>query len=72
MNGGKTILSGLVVLLVFCWLLTMQGAFRPLLDLVVGGIGLVALAVGVVFIVIGITDLKSQKAEAAADASAKE
>ncbi len=72
MNGGKTILIGLVILLVFCWLLTMQGAFWPLVDLFKGGIGLVALAVGTVFIVIGITDLKSQKAEAAADASSQE
>jgi len=70
-NGGKTILLGLAVLLVFCWLLTMQDAFWPLVDLIKGSVALLLLAVGAVFLVIGLTDLKSQKAEAAADAGSK-
>ncbi|NUQ00293.1 MAG: hypothetical protein HUU35_10615 [Armatimonadetes bacterium] len=66
MNGGKQILMGLVVLFVFLLQLTLWGGARGLWTLVTGGLPIVLIVVGVVFVVIGAADLKSAKSEAKA------
>lgn len=69
MNGGKTILSGLLVLLIFLLHLTLAGGFEALVVLLKGGVPIALIAVGATMLYIGLSDLKSIKAEAAAGGS---
>ena len=64
MNGGKTILGGLVILVVFLLKLVFWHGLWHLSVLLVGGLPLVLIALGAVGVWIGVTDLKAQRAEA--------
>ncbi len=63
MNSGKMILTGLVVWLVFLIQAARWGALGKLLLLLVGAVPWIAIAVGLVMLGIGYSDLRSQKAE---------
>ncbi|MCC7495209.1 MAG: hypothetical protein IT204_22870 [Fimbriimonadaceae bacterium] len=69
MNGGKSIVGGIVVLLIALWQLTCKQGFAGLGLLFAGGIPLLLIVLGGLFLWMGISDLNAARKEAKASAS---
>lgn len=63
MNGGQTITTGVILVLVALCLMTVGGTFGAMVSLIGGSLPLIALLAGGLLLAVAIADWRSKRAE---------
>lgn len=63
MNGGQTIVTGIILVLISLYLMSFQGTFGPMMTCLGGAIPLALVGAGAVMLTFGITDWRNARTQ---------